>query len=145
MQRRFRRGGQRIDADSDAACCDCDGDKFAVDGATCAPASDCDDLNPYLRPGQGFVASSVWDTTHLPTYDWDCDGTVVKQYNYGVGACASHTKIEIGGCAKFQNAFEGDPQCGQKGHYVIACANDPNPLETACVETAGDERVQGCH
>lgn len=134
-------GGGRLDAGADAACCDCDGDGFMTDGGACAkPTGDCDDQHPYVKPGQGFVASTIWDTPHTPTYDWDCNGQTVKQYAYGVGKCSDHAKLE--GCGNFQNAFEGNPACGETGHYVVTCAAEG--LGLACTETAGDDRVQGC-
>jgi hypothetical protein len=134
-------GGGRIDAGPDASCCDCDTDMFKADGGTCAlPSGDCDDLNPYIKPDQGFVASSVWDSTHIPTYDWDCSGTTIKQYPHGLGKCTSRTPL--GGCGAGQGGFEGNPQCGEASHYIIGCANDGF---LKCKETASDTRVQGCH
>jgi hypothetical protein len=136
-------GGGHIEAGPDG-CCDCDNDNVMADGGTCGkPSRDCDDLNKYIFPGQGPVASSTWNTTWTPTYDWDCDGVVLKQYNHGVGKCTSHSQV-LDSCAAHQGGFEGDPACGTSGHYVITCANDPNALSTGCVETSGIDRVQGC-
>lgn len=137
-------GSGRIDAGPDASCCDCDNDQVAADGGACVAASgDCDDLNPYIKPSQGFVASATWDSTHIPTYDWDCSGSTVKQYTHSLGSCAARSKLS--GCANGQGGFEGDPQCGQSAHYVITCAGDGNALNLKCTETASDNRVQGCH
>lgn len=137
-------GGGRIDAGPDATCCDCDDDGFRGDTGTCKAAGDCDDLSPFVHPNQAFVASASWPSDHMPTYDWDCNGTVVKQYNHGIGTCASHSKLDLNGCGAYVNGFEGDPQCGAIGHYVTGCAADPVLTNLPCKETAGDDRVQGC-
>lgn len=136
-------GGGHIEAGPDG-CCDCDDDQVMADGGSCAkPARDCDDLNPFIFPGQGPVSSSMWNTAWTPTYDWDCNGVVLKQYNHSLGKCSSHSQV-LDTCAAHQGGFEGDPACGTSGHYVITCANDPTLLSMGCVETAGIDRVQGC-
>ncbi len=136
-------GGGHIEAGPDG-CCDCDNDQVMADGGACGkPSRDCDDLNFYIHPGQGPVGSSTWNTTWTPTYDWDCDGVVLKQYNHSIGKCSSHSHV-LDSCGAHQGGFEGDPACGTTGHFVTTCANDPKPLSTGCVETAGIDRVQGC-
>lgn len=135
--------GGHIEAGPDG-CCDCDTDQVMADGGACGkPSGDCDDLNRFIFPGQGPVGSSVWNSTWIPAYDWDCNGVVLKQYNHSLGACSSHSQL-LDSCANHQGGFEGDPACGTTGHFVITCANDPKPLSTGCVETAGIDRVQGC-
>lgn len=134
---------QRIEGG--AGCCDCDNDTFMIDGGMCAKAPrDCDDLNPYIYPSQTFVSSPVWDSLHIPTYDWNCDGVPTKQYNYDMGKCSTHAKLDVGGCGQYQGGFEGNPQCGQSGHYVVVCGPDPNIGSLNCIEMQGDNRVQGC-
>jgi hypothetical protein len=137
-------GSGKIDAGPDATCCDCDEDTFKREGGTCAlPTGDCDDLNLYVKPNQGFIASTVWDSTHVPIYDWDCNGTTVKQYAHSAGSCSA--RLKLSGCSAGQAAFEGDPACGVSGHYIVTCAADGNVLNLNCTETAFDNRVQGCH
>jgi hypothetical protein len=137
-------GGGGIDAASlEAGCCDCDDDQFKADGGACGKAAgDCDDLHPFLKPGQDYVAATIWNTTHLPTYDWDCNGAVTKQYEYGRKKCTEHSKLET--CANLPAGFEENPACGTKAHYVTKCKNNPVLLSLDCVEDTGDDRVQGC-
>jgi hypothetical protein len=125
-------GGQKVDAA--VGCCDCDKDMFKVDSGTCGvPTGDCDDLNPYVKPSQDFVKSTVWDTTHTPTYDWDCSGTVTKQYPYGVN-CG-----QLANCTA--QGFLTDVPCGVEGDYVY-CKSALIGL--LCTEDRREKRTQGC-
>lgn len=130
-------GGGRLEAGIDAAsCCDCDNDMFTAEGGTCGkPSGDCDDLHPFIKPGSEFVASVTWDTTHAPIYDWDCNGTVSKQYNYGV----SCNTLITGGCEK--QGFTTDVACGASGPYVICKAPG---IGLSCVVDKTETRTQGC-
>jgi len=130
-------GGGRLEAGIDAAsCCDCDGDGFKTDGGTCAkPSGDCDDLHPYLKPGQAFIASPVWDTPHTPVFDWDCNGAVSKQFNYGI----SCDTLVAGGCDK--QGFTTDVACGASGTYVFCKSAG---LGLNCAVDRMETRTQGC-
>ena len=129
-------GGGRLEAGIDAAsCCDCDGDGFKADGGACPKLSDdCDDLHPYLKPGQAFITSPVWDTTHTPVFDWDCNGAVSKQYNYGI-SCGTN----VGGCNK--QGFATDVACGASGTYVFC---KPANLGLNCMVDRMETRTQAC-
>lgn len=136
-------GSTKIEAGPDATCCDCDDDTFNKVSASCTSAqADCDDLNTAVKPGANFVASGKWESDHLPAYDWDCSGAVVKQYVYGLGAC--NQQLKLSGCAARQGGFEGDPACGVPGKFIVTCAADSNLLNLNCTETKSETRTQGC-
>jgi hypothetical protein len=138
-------GGQTIDAGPDAACCDCDTDGFNSSRPACSALPgprDCDDGNKFVKPGQDFVKSADYQSTHMPKYDWDCSGTTQKQYNYGLAKCADQLKLST--CSNHQDGFIGDPPCGTTGTYVTACTADGDLLNLKCTETS-DNRVQACH
>lgn len=130
-------GGGRIE--DEAGCgadrCDCDQDGVGNNGCAVPDggAVDCDDFDKLVHPGQSFV-SSPWTTSspHLPAGDWNCDGTVTKQYPHSVGACAGLS------CAK-QEGFVGDPGCGETADYVVC-----KSATLSCSEESREQRVQGC-
>jgi hypothetical protein len=104
-------GGQRIEA-GPAGCCDCDNDGFKPDSGsdasacTSLPSQDCDDLNKFVFPSSGFVASDTWDSPHLPKYDWNCDGVRTKQYDY------NQKCTDVNNC-NGKSGFNDDPNCGE--------------------------------
>ncbi|MEA2749668.1 MAG: hypothetical protein QOI41_3811 [Myxococcales bacterium] len=86
-------------------CCDCDNDHFRADGGTCSfPSQDCDDLNPNIFPGQGFVAGAMWTSPHQPEGDWNCDGVRTKQYDY-------NQKCNDTNNCNGKSGFNDDPNC----------------------------------
>ena len=136
-------GGTRVEAGPDGACqgaggngCDCDGD-YAKNASCATGALDCDDFDGLVRPGQGFVASP-WDSTspHAPAGDWNCDGTVTKQYAYGV---------TCGLLANCTEGFASNPGCGQSATYNV-CEQIINVLglPIGCHVKSSDARPQGC-
>lgn len=129
-------GGLRVDG-GDGGCpqpCDCDGDGWP--NATCPPGDgglhDCDDLDPFIHPGQDTFISSPWDTAspHTPAGDWNCNGQRETQYSINVscgGACTG-------------SGFEGDPACGTEAIFVSCgqkCRNCP-------CNAGKSTRKQGC-
>ena len=133
----------RPDAGPDAdagtpTCCDCDKDTHTQNATTCTGArDDCDDYNSGIHPGQDFV-SSPWDKTspHLPAGDWDCNGTTVKQYAYGV------TCLLLTNCTE---GFATNLDCGQTGTYNFCKQSLPIPgLPLTCQVDHSEQRTQGC-
>ena len=132
-------GGQRLEAGADG-CCDCDDDFFKEDGGTCSfPAQDCDDLNKYVNPDSGYVASDTWDSPHLPKFDWDCDGVRIKQYDYNQPCTdPNNCNGKIG--------FPDDPQCGEPGTLNV-CQYNPGVagvLFPSCKVGSTVPAIQGC-
>lgn len=122
--------------------CDCDQDQALKDGgptACAAPAQatpDCDDFDPLVRPGSDFV-QATWDPTspHLPANDWNCDGNVVKQFNYNVTCTLLN-------CTQ---GFKTDVGCGEVGTYNV-CKPGLNALGIAitCSVDHSFDLTQGC-
>lgn len=133
-------GGARVEAGADGGCgvngCDCDNDKSPNQGCAVEGGAkpDCDDFDPFIHPGQGFV-NSPWDTAsqHTPEGDWDCDRTTLKQYAHSLGQCAG---LSIGSCDK--EGFIDDPACGAESDYVHCTGT------VACSEASREKRTQGC-
>jgi hypothetical protein len=132
-------GGGRIEAGADGGCggngCDCDNDKVLNQGCAAEGGPiDCDDFNPYIHQGSGFV-SSPWDTKspHFPVGDWDCSNDTVKQYAHSLGSCSS---LSLGSCTA--EGFLDDPPCGGESDYVT-CGGT-----VACSEKSREKRTQGC-
>lgn len=90
--------------DEDAGC---DGGGFADGGKK---GIDCDDRVAAVHPNQGFLEEEDWLSTHLPAFDWDCNGLTVKQSAFN-GQCG------LGAC---RNGFEGDPPCGGTAKFSFA-------------------------
>jgi hypothetical protein len=120
--------------------CDCDDDKALNGGPGCIPPDDekidCDDFDPLVDPKAGFVAAA-WDprSPHVPANDWNCDGTVTKQFDYGI-------QCSLSDCTQ---GFAQDIPCGATGTYNI-CKGTVNVLGllTLCSVGTTEERVQGC-
>jgi hypothetical protein len=126
---------QPVDA-SGCSSCDCDTDTFSSGDAGCAPpdaaGTDCDDLDPLVHPGQGYVAST-WTSPHQPVGDWDCNGLTVKQLPHNV-TCPPTTA----NCAATEG-FKGDPACGASAPYVTCQIQ-----LLSCVVKTTVMRDQGC-
>jgi len=124
--------------------CDCDGDKSKNHSPGCAPPlpekPDCDDYDKLVSPKQAsFIASTQWDSNSpVPlAFDWNCDGTVTKQFPYDV-------KCSLANCAKTEG-FSGNPGCGQPGEYIF-CEELLLPIGLICQVNKGKTqvRIQGC-
>lgn len=121
--------------------CDCDNDN--VKNSSCPPQPsggfDCDDFDPLVHPGTGFVAAK-WDPTspHTPQGDWNCDGTVTKQYSFSV-SCGLLNDCNGQG-------FRDNPGCGESGDYVFCKSALLPGVGLACAEdkTKQETRTQGC-
>lgn len=116
-------------APSDAACgvCDCDGDGYRLDAADAAcmgPAGDCDDGYAAVSPNAPFVSNGTWPSSHQPSFDWNCDGTVTKQLLYDF-TCPSGL---LGPCTG--EGFVGHPGCGEAGTYAQCKGSPPNCVLT---------------
>ena len=103
-----RRDGE-AKLDVDAACpgpnqCDCDNDGFEAEGEACG-GTDCDDRDPLIHPGQGYVAEPPEPPNEG---NWDCKDPVEKQYVYNL------TCGVLGGTGE---GFRGDPACGEEADY----------------------------
>lgn len=137
-------GGQRIEA-GPAGCCDCDMDGFKPDAGTDAaactslPSQDCDDLNRYVVPGSGFVASATWDSPHTPKYDWNCDGVRTKQLDYNQ-PCTDPNNCNG------KSGFKDDPECGEMS-TINVCQYNPGVagvLLASCKVGSTFTATQGC-
>jgi len=123
--------GPPIDASGCPDKCDCDGDGFRSKNASCPDAGrDCNDLDPFI-PHDGFVSSKPVGHNG----DWDCNGTVTKQYAVNV-SCGLLTDCSAQG-------FKTDPACGGTGEYVF-CKPALLGLGVACTEDRTEGRAQGC-
>lgn len=110
--------------------CDCDGDKHRSNDPTCPDAGrDCNDLDPFI-PHDGFVASPP----NGHDGDWDCDGTVTKQFPVNVD-CGLLSNCNAAG-------FTGDPPCGTAGPFVT-CKPSVLPL-VLCDVKSTETVIQGC-
>ena len=97
---------------------DADGDGY---GASTASAyydvgSDCDDGDARVNPSQsGYFAEP---STGIGTYDYNCDGTLEKQWT-DQGDCNSWGS-SIGDCTLGTAGWDGSvPGCGQPGSYMV--------------------------
>lgn len=120
--------------------CNCDGDDAGNNGPGCelTGATDCDDFDDLVFPGQEFVIAD-WDprSPHTPAQDWNCDGTVTKQMPYDV-------KCAVVG-ADCTQGFENDVPCGQSGKYNFCQALLPLPgLPLVCSVKSSETRTQAC-
>jgi hypothetical protein len=111
--------------------CDCDEDDYVNED--CDGGTDCKDLDPTVPYHDGFL-----EDVPPPGYDgdWNCDGTVTKQYASGV-MCGV---LGVAGCTGVEG-FTGQPGCGVEGAYVT-CA--PNTLGLLCAVSSTVMRKQGC-
>ena len=131
---------QHIEAGPDG-CCDCDNDQFKPDSGTCTnlPSRDCDDLNPYIHPSTGFVASSTFESTHVPAFDWDCDGVRTKQYDY------NQKCTDVNNC-NGKSGFNDDPNCGETATFNN-CVYHPGVvlgIAASCSLGTTSQVTQGC-
>lgn len=120
--------------------CDCDKDDSLNGGPGCVPEppskADCDDFDPLVYPEQDFVAAD-WDprSPHVPANDWNCDGKVTKQFDYGI-------QCTLSDCTE---GFAEDIPCNAQGTYNI-CKPSLNVLGllTLCSVGRTEQRTQGC-
>jgi hypothetical protein len=127
----------RIDPLACASPCDCDGDSYS-NGKPGCPATlplDCDDLDPIVHPGQETLT-----LVPIPPNagDWDCDGSVTKQYQ--VGRCIS----SVASCDPTSTSgLTTEAGCGVAATYVACFASSPGGGSPQCTgsQTAV---VQGC-
>lgn len=120
----------RVDAVEASTCvgsdpvCDCDGDgDKAKDKTGCGGGGDCDDGDPRRN---SKVTSFLSDVPVGHAGDWDCNGTVTKEYAEGIN-CASYLTLTTG-CS--QQGYKGTPACGTTATLVQCKAG---PL-TNCVD-----------
>jgi hypothetical protein len=121
----------RVDAPEATMCigsdplCDCDGDGDKAKGKTGCGGSggDCDDGDPRRN---SKVTSFLPDVPVGHAGDWDCNGTVTKEYPEGIN-CASYLTLTTG-CT--QQGYKGTPACGTTATLVQCKAG---PL-TNCVD-----------
>lgn len=126
-------GATVLEAGACKKTCDCDEDGVYVKDASCAMSgNDCNDLDPFVPYTGGFVADKP-----PPGFDgdWNCDGTVTKQFNVNI-QCGLLTDCSAKG-------FTGDPGCGSTGEYV-ECSQLVLPLGIVCQNGKTENRVQGC-
>lgn len=110
--------------------CDCDGDGFRSNNPTCPDAGrDCNDLDKFI-PHDGFVASPPVGHDG----DWDCNGTVLKQFPVNIN-CGLLANCSAAG-------FTGDPACGTAGTFVT-CKPSLLPL-VLCEVKSTETVIQGC-
>lgn len=122
-------------ADGDALDCDRDHDGHRAQGGACG-GDDCDDRDPNVHPGQGFVTFAPAATNPLPG-DFDCDGVVQKKFTTGVG-CGL-----LGGACTSVHGFTDDPPCGSSSNNYVTCADALPPL--ACKIGSTTTQTQACH
>lgn len=128
--------GDSSRVDGEAGCggdpCDCDDDK-KKNGSCPSPdaAIDCDDFDPLIFPGQDFVGEKSWESPVNPRYDWDCNGSVTKQYKEDLKCTLSL------GCSG--EGFKTPPGCGVEADY-FRC----NGIPALCDFEKIDRRTQGC-
>lgn len=88
--------------------CDCDGDLDKKPGAGCG-GMDCDDGDPRRNSKVStFLDYSPAGTSPAHAGDWDCNGTVLKEFSDGIN-CGSFLKTT--GCTQ-QGYVPSNPACG---------------------------------
>jgi hypothetical protein len=126
-------GGPKIDATTGCdADCDCDNDGF--DRPNCGSGTgekDCDDLDPRVRPDQGFLEIPGEPPRNG---DWNCKNGIEKLYPSNV-SCGL---LALGACNGVQG-FKNDPACGKSDTYVFCKAT-----LVLCGEGATQVRTQAC-
>jgi hypothetical protein len=109
--------------------CDCDGDGDRKPGPGCSgtPEGDCDDDDERRsRLVTSFAAHDGSKTRHGG--DWNCDGTVEREFGAGGVRCGG---LALGPCAGAAGYRESMPACGAKATYVACkvtgalCGDDP--------------------
>lgn len=113
--------------------CDKDRDGERAQGTVCG-GKDCDDDDPRAKPSvSDYVTFDATGKSHAG--DWNCDGTVKRQFPINVG-CGL-----LGGSAcAATKGFTGNPTCGTSGKYV-ECGTSG----ALCVEVTSTTRIQGCY
>lgn len=110
----------------DADPCDRDHDTYLA--KTCEGGTDCDDDDNRAHPGADFITDIP---TKVTNGDWNCNGTVEKQYPaVNCGLVSSNCSGAAG--------FAIDEGCGATGGYV-QCAGTG-----ICSATDAGSRTQGC-
>ncbi len=133
-------GGPMIDA---AGCtCDCDHDHFQPATGGCdggpGPIPDCDDFDPFIYPGQGFVAAPWTSKTHMPSDDWNCDGVRTKQYDY-------NQKCNDPNNCNGKSGFNDDPNCGETALFNNCIYNGGIAgIGATCKLGTQSQVAQGC-
>lgn len=129
-----RQDGQaRLEPDADCVGedpCDCDDDghlSMLCDGG------DCDDRDPVVYPGQNFIGDPP---IHPNVGDWDCSGTVEKQYTINLN-CPALLGL---GCPSTSTGFQVDPACGETVDYYRC---EGGGL-LRCNAVKNGTRTQGC-
>jgi hypothetical protein len=125
-----------VDASACTPECDCDHDSHRSETCSSPPKDDCDDFDPLVHPGSGFVAAT-WDpaSPHKIEGDWDCNGTTLKQFNHDVP------------CGLLSNCGEGfkdDPDCGVTATYNHCQTVSVLGLGLLCQVGSTEQRTQAC-
>ncbi len=118
-------GGDAGDGGPDP--CDRDQDGHRANTQACG-GDDCNDNDARIHPGAGFV-HDVPDAALLG--DWNCDGTVDKEYP---AVSCSQISTNCGSAM----GFVIDPGCGETGAFVQCTGT------IACTGADAGTRVQGC-
>jgi len=112
-----------------------DGDGFvnASTGLLCA--TDCDDVNPDVHPGQ-----EKWFSFHsdLAEFDYDCNG-VMEPHFPDVAVCTKGAS----GCTFKEGWLDKVPACGVTAKWVTACA-EIAPGTCGVPSSAIAQRTQEC-
>jgi hypothetical protein len=113
--------------ESDAACCDCDGDKHDATGGNCG-GDDCDDSDPEVFPGQ----TKYFDKpAKNGTFDYDCSGSTEQEFTSTI------TCLPVA-CPNQDGYFGVAPACG-------VAADWGNCTGTLCTANVKEKRTQKCH
>lgn len=134
--------------------CDCDGDGYTVRDAGCEdagtkytdpppdsgvppkPLYDCDDTDPTTHPLAEFQ-------TRVPvppqTGDWDCSGSVQKQFDAPVTCTPIANIFCTGG-----TGFNGPVACGGTGTLVTCTGQTVGQTFTCTPIPTGTQNVEGC-
>lgn len=114
--------------------CDCDGDGDKAKGKTgCLGGGDCDDGDPRRN---SKVTSFLPDVPVGHTGDWDCNGSVQKDFADGIN-CGMYVTATTG-CT--QSGYKGTPACGSTAVFVRC---KPGPL-TNCTDDTTSMLVVKC-
>lgn len=110
--------------------CDCDNDGVMNSGCG---GLDCDDFDGLIRPTQTKLIEEPWSSLHTPAGDWNCNGTVVKRFNYN-----QTCPLLTGDCTE---GFAGDPACGTSGTYNFC----KSVILVGCMLDHSEQRTQACN
>ncbi|HPB50697.1 MAG TPA: putative metal-binding motif-containing protein [Myxococcota bacterium] len=128
---------------------DVDTDGFGDPGSTkclCGPGleykvtngSDCCD-----KDDRAFPHSTEWQPTisRCNSWDFDCDGRVLKRYNLSGGGCDGWWD----GCDLAIGWSGGVPACGVRATYVTGGCGHCGFLGTSCCDEESDQLTQMCN